>query len=102
MEAMTMAHNNIIIKQFDSADKEEFNRPDHPDFKTAFELSRMEWSGVRLNSITHDHEIWVLGECKGKLSEEQYLMNPESWTKLYAEVFALKSVEIIDNGKKGN
>ncbi len=89
-----------IIKQFESADKEEFKRPDHPDFLSSLELKQQKWSGIRSNSITQELEIWALGELRGSMPELVAQNFPERWEALYAEVFALHHVE--SNPQKGN
>jgi len=39
-------------------------RPDHPDFMATSELKKSEFSGVRVNSLSGDTEIWVAGEIR--------------------------------------
>lgn len=86
-----------IIKQFESADKEEFKRPDHTDFMTSSELRAKEFSGVRLNSITQNQELWIRGIIKLSMPLAQV---PHQWDKQYAEIFGLYEVETVS--QKGN
>lgn len=89
-----------IIKQFESADKEEFKRPDHEDFMTAAELSKARFSGVRHNSISQDMECWVEGEIKFSVSAVERSIDPNAWTRKFQDYFGIHHVEVIS--QKGN
>lgn len=82
------AKNDIVIKKYESADREEFKRPSHFDFMTHSELKKAGFSGVRHNSITDEMEIWILGEMKKAISKEDVELNPniieDTWAKLFA------------------
>ena len=86
---------DILIKQYDSADREEFKRPDHPDFLSSQELQKMQFSGVRQNSIAMDQELWILGEVKIRMSHLRLAIEPGAWEKEYAKVFGLHHVETM-------
>ena len=75
---------------------EEFKRPDHYDFMDSSELKKIEWSGVRHNSITHRMELWIVGEVKG----EYFPGEEDRMKKDFEEMFGLHHVEFI-NDKEG-
>lgn len=86
---MTDAINRpVIFKDPGNEDRMTFKRPDHPDFKTESELRRMEFSGVRINGITRDWEIWIVGERKAYGNEK----DKAAFEKAYADVFGLDEV----------
>jgi len=89
----------IIIREtgFVSPDKEEFKRPDHPDFKDSSELKAMNFCGVRINSLSHHQELWIMGEVKLSMSLAGW--HQPSWDKAMSEVLGLHEVETlsIDN-----
>ncbi len=87
-----------IIKKFESADLEEFKRPNHNDFLTTQELKASEFSGIRINSITQTREIWVLGEIKASMPEHEIRYFPEKFDELYANVFGLHHVVSVKGG----
>lgn len=69
-----------------------FKRPDHPDFMTASELKKKEFSGVRRNSLTNHWEIWLVGELKAFGDEKDV----NAFAAAYEEIFALNDVEIVE------
>ena len=85
-----------IIKRFESADKEDFRRPDHTDFMTSSELKAIEFSGIRANSLSSCQELWIRGEIKIAMPLGQV---PLFWDKAYADILGLHEVETV---KKGN
>ncbi len=94
---------NIIRSGYESADKEEFKRPDHTDFMTSAELKAMRWSGVRQNSISEERELWIDGEIKFKVSFLAIQMTDEkAWLERYAEYFGLPSVDMLPPAAYGN
>ncbi len=86
------------VKKFESADKEEFKRPDHNDFKTSSELAKDRFSGIRQNSLALTQELWVNGEIKISMAQARVKMDPDAWDREYAEVFGLYHVKSL-NGK---
>lgn len=71
---------------------EDFKRPNHNDFATAKELQERKFSGYRVNSITEDFEIWVLGFLKRKISKIELTQNPKAINEAFEQVFALVDV----------
>ena len=69
-----------------------FKRPDHPDFMSASELKKMEFSGVRRNSLSKHWEIWLVGELKAFGDEKDV----NAFAAAYEEIFALQNVEIVE------
>ena len=63
---------------------EDFRRPNHPDFLTSSELKRIEFSGIRHNSITNNIEIWTLGDLRAECRTE------EEFHKAYATIFKIE------------
>ncbi len=88
-----------IIKQFESADKEEFKRPNHSDFMDSSELKKAKFSGVRINQISQSQELWIEGEVKISLSLFDADFRSE-WNRRYSEVLGLCDVETVS--QKGN
>lgn len=43
---------------------EDYKRSDHNDFATSLELRERKFSGMRMNTISQQWELWVLGEVK--------------------------------------
>ena len=72
--------------------KEGFDRPDHPDYKTASELQEMNFCGIRHNSINEDVEIWIEGEKVRAISVTERIINPNAVDTALAEVFCLDDV----------
>lgn len=81
---------------------EQFKRPDHDDFRTHSELNKLEFSGVRHNSVTQEWEIWILGEIRALGPKADV----NAFAAAYEQIFALDDVEIVDFGsqpkKEGN
>ncbi|PIP25851.1 MAG: hypothetical protein COX32_01160 [Candidatus Moranbacteria bacterium CG23_combo_of_CG06-09_8_20_14_all_41_28] len=74
---------------------EEFKRPNHTDFQTSPELKKIEFSGVRYNSISDMQEIWVLGTLAGSMAMSEVAISPEKWEALYRDVFGLSHVTSV-------
>ena len=74
---------------------EVMERPDHPDFKTESELRKANWSGIRINSMTNEWEIWIDGERKAYGAKK----DKEAFHKAYADVFGFEAVstELLGN-----
>ena len=72
---------------------EDFKRPVHPDFATSSELKKMEFTGIRENSITQEIEIWTVGDLRFHMSLERYRLFPEEFNSAYANVFKLHDVK---------
>jgi hypothetical protein len=68
-----------------------FKRPDHDDFRTHSELKKVEFSGVRHNSVTQEWEIWILGEIRALGPKADV----NAFAAAYEEVFGLEHVEIV-------
>lgn len=89
-----MSHKDLnIIRNFESADLEEFKRPDHDDFKTSAELKAEGFSGVRNNRIANTRECWVFGSLVISINQEVLASNPGLWEQEFAEYFGLHHVE---------
>lgn len=84
-----------IIKQFESADKEEFKRPDHKDFMTSSELKAAKFNGVRHNGITNDMEMWIEGEIKFIATPSERALDPSCWEKKFQEYFGIHNIEML-------
>lgn len=69
---------------------EDFKRPDHNDFRTSEELRKLEWSGIRGNSITTDVECWIKGEIVFSVSKAEMMTNPLIFEQKYADFFGLE------------
>ena len=78
----------VIFKDPGNEDRMTFKRPDHPDFNTESELKKMEFSGVRINSLTNEWEIWIVGERKAYGNKK----DRAAFEKAYADVFGLEHV----------
>lgn len=66
---------------------EEFIRPNHHDFMDAEELRKMQFSGLRHNSISDDIEIWVHGEVRRRVTRSERVLNPAAVDQAFTEVF---------------
>jgi hypothetical protein len=66
---------------------EKFKRPNHPDFMTADELKKKEFSGVRHNTIGLRWEFWILGEIIKTVSFQEVAQDKFALTKAHTEVF---------------
>ena len=85
----------IIIPKYESADKEEFKRPDHKDFMTSTELKETKFSGIRSNSINQDMEMWVAGKLVFRVTVEQRALNPNAWEDAFKDYFAINDVKVF-------
>lgn len=69
--------------------------PDHPDFMTANELKKIEFSGLRVNSLSGDTEIWVLGEIRRIVDKKLLEEHPNAAiTNAFEDIFGLHDVQI--------
>lgn len=68
---------------------EDFHRPDHPDFMTASELTDLEFSGMRFNSVTEDTELWILGVMVDRVTKVMLSMNPKAINQMMEEQLGL-------------
>jgi hypothetical protein len=75
-------------------------RPDHPDFMDSSELRKMEFSGVRHNSIGNCMEIWILGEVTDSVSDTEIKFNPKAFTTVYENRFNLHEVKEMRNEQR--
>lgn len=70
---------------------ENFKRPDHPDFMDSSELKKKEFSGVRLNKISQEWEIWTVGDLRA----HGPLIDQIGFMKAYADVFQIENIAFI-------
>ena len=80
---------------FKSKDFREADRPDHPDFMDASELKKIEFTGVRHNSLDDSIEMWLVGERKFYVSVAERQLDPEAFQKKYKELFNLEHVDFL-------
>lgn len=73
---------------------EDFKRPNHPDFMDASELRKEGFSGVRINSLSQDWEIWIDGERKALGSQADI----DAFLTAYKEIFLCKETELQSDG----
>lgn len=71
---------------------EDFNRPNHADFKDSSELRKDSFSGIRHNSITDSIEIWLLGRMEKSVGFNEVQLDPLAVNKAYADVFCLEEI----------
>lgn len=67
--------------------KEGYNRSNHNDFKTTTELRDSKFSGLRLNSITKNYEIWIAGNIERQITETEILLDADAVNKAWRETF---------------
>lgn len=79
---------------------EGFDRPDHPDFMDTQELKKINFSGIRHNSLSEDIEIWVDGTIAKSITKFSRSMDERAVRKALEEVFGLEVVEIMDNAQQ--
>lgn len=72
----------------------DFKRPTHPDFLDSSELKKIEFTGIRHNSLINAMEIWTLGDLRGSIPDHEVLLYPEKFNALYADIFGLNHVEV--------
>lgn len=72
-----------------TARKENFVRPNHPDFMDSSELQKIGYSGMRNNSISDEVEIWIDGRIEQRVTRAQIEINPNAVQKAYNEAFFL-------------
>lgn len=85
------------IRKYKKAESLEFKRPDHPDFMDSSELKKKEFSGVRVNKISNEWEIWTVGELKahGPAADQVAFM------QAYQEVFQIENIAFITKAYEG-
>ena len=86
---------DFFIRQWESADKEEFKRSNHNDFATTLELKDRKFSGIRHNSITGNVEIWTEGDLRKSVSALDVIENEFAIEKAMEEVFAIREVRML-------
>ena len=83
---------DIIVKGRSKAPAgtmEDFQRPSHPDFLDSSELKKMEFSGIRENSITSEVEIWTVGDLRFHMSKALAEQKPEIFAEAYGRIFQI-------------
>jgi hypothetical protein len=66
----------------------------NPNLMTSLELKEAKWSGFRVNKITSQLEIWILGDIRGEITDEMYSKNPNVIKEAVERLFQLKEVQI--------
>lgn len=74
---------------------EDFKRPLHADFATSSELKERQFSGIRINSITDEQELWTFGDMRFAVSLSELHRDPTIWDKKYEEAFKLHDVQTL-------
>lgn len=72
----------------------DFKRPNHADFMDSSELKKIQFSGIRHNSLINTMEIWTLGDLRGSMPDHEVMLYPEKFNTLYADIFGLNHVEV--------
>jgi hypothetical protein len=72
---------------------EDFKRPKHFDFLTGSELRDAQFSGIRMNTLTTDYELWLLGSVARVVSLAQMQINPDALNEAIEDVFGLGEVK---------
>lgn len=85
---------------FKARDFREAPRPNHPDAMDASELRKINFTGIRNNSLDNSIECWLEGEIRFYVTELENQLNPGVFARKYEEVFALYKVEQVP--MKGN
>lgn len=98
---MNSKHLNLI-RQYDSADKEEFKRPDHPDFMTSVELGKMGFNGIRVNTIGRQLEFWLNGLVAFYATEAELAVNERAFLEKYKNFFGFEFAEELSNYHSAN
>lgn len=68
---------------------ESFKRPDHPDFMTAEELKKIQFTGVRQNNIGVRWEFWILGNMERAVTFQEVANDRFALTKAHVDLFAI-------------
>lgn len=74
---------------------DDFKRPNHTDFATASELKAQGFSGIRINSITEEQELWTFGDLRLSVPLSLIAIDSSIWDRKYEEVFKLKDVQTL-------
>ena len=86
---------DFFIRQWESADKEEFKRSNHNDFATTAELKERKFSGIRNNSIAQTVELWTDGDLRKSVSVLEVIQDEFAIEKAFEEVFAVKEARML-------
>lgn len=78
---------------------EDFKRPDHNDFALSSELRERRFTGIRLNSITNEQELWVEGHIRLAMDVDLIKRDPTVWERKYENIFDLNHAEFIKETK---
>lgn len=74
---------------------EDFKRPLHADFATTAELKQREFSGIRINSITQEQELWTVGDLRLSMPLTTIHADSTAWDRAYEAIFKLNDVQTI-------
>lgn len=85
------------IRKYKKAESLEFKRPDHPDFMDSAELKKKEFSGVRVNKLSNEWEIWTVGDLRARGP----VKNQEAFMQAYQEVFQIENIAFITKAYEG-
>lgn len=77
---------------------EDFKRPLHADFATSAELKQREFSGIRINSITQEQELWTCGDIRLSMPLSVIHADSTAWDKAYEAIFKLNAVQSVNVG----
>ena len=64
-------------------------RPNHEDFKDSSELRKLNFSGIRNNTLSGYREVWMAGQVVAEMKEAEAQAFPQRWHALYEQVFLL-------------
>lgn len=68
---------------------EDYKRSNHNDFATSSELKERKFSGMRMNTISRQWELWVQGEVKETLNAGNGKPTDEEIEAVFRKVFGL-------------
>lgn len=68
---------------------EDFKRSNHNDFATSSELRKRQYSGMRMNSIAQELEIWVVGEIRATIPAPNGRVDDEAVDAVFKSIFAM-------------
>jgi len=95
--AIKDAKNFPVVRKYKKAESMDFKRPDHPDFLDSSELKKKEFSGVRINKISNEWEIWTVGDLRAHGPAK----DQEAFMKAYADVFMIENIAFITKAYEG-
>ena len=58
---------------------------------TSAELVKIEFTGMRLNSITIEFELWITGEVVKTVSKAAITIDPDALGRMYTEYFGINT-----------